>query len=113
MSDNLIFIIAIAVFLVVFGIALMRVMKKAKRIDQTGIETDAVVSRIEKDFDTPDTSGSSYYTYVEFTDNEGVKRECVMSMNITVDYKIGDKVRIKYIPGEYDMVRPAGSQEVV
>lgn len=36
-----------------------------------------------------------------------------MSMNITVDYEVGDKVRIKYIPGEYDMVRPAGGQAVV
>ena len=30
MSDNLVFVIAIAVFLVIFGIALMRVMKKAR-----------------------------------------------------------------------------------
>lgn len=29
-----------------------------------------------------------------------------MSMNISVEYEVGDKVRIKYIPGQYDMVRP-------
>ena len=88
----------------------MSILKKAKKIDSTGIETDAVVSRVEKDFDTPDTSGSSYYTYVKFTDNTGVLRECVMSMNITAQYEVGDKVRIKYIPGQYDMVRPAKSE---
>lgn len=107
MSDNLIFVIAIAIFLVVFGIALMRVLKKAKRIDSIGIETDAVVSRVERSIDTPDSSGSSYYTYVKFTDKDGVQRECVMTMGISVEYEVGDKVRIKYIPGEYDMVRPA------
>lgn len=68
MSDNLIFVIAIAIFLVVFGIALMRVLKKAKRIDSIGIETDAVVSRVERSIDTSDSSGSSYYTYVKFTE---------------------------------------------
>lgn len=107
MRDNLIFVAAIAVFIVVFAIGLIPLLRKAKKIDKEGIETDAVVSRVERDFDTPDTSGSSYYTYVEFTDQDGVRRECVMTMGITAEFEQGDKVRIKYIPGQYDMVRLA------
>lgn len=107
MSDNLIFFGAIVVFLIVFCVALNPVLKKAKRIDKEGIETDAVVSRVEQDLSTPDSPTASTYTYVQFTDQDGVSRESVMTMSADVQYEQGDHVRIKYIPGEYDMVRPA------
>ena len=48
MSDNLIFVAAIAVFIVVFAIGLIPLLRKAKKIDKEGIETDAVVSRVER-----------------------------------------------------------------
>ena len=94
-------IIVIGVFL--FQAA--RVLTKAKKIDRDGIETDAVVSRIEELFD-PDNLSSSYTTYVEFRDEEGHFCECPMTFSSTVTYEIGEKVRIRYIPGERELVRP-------
>ena len=101
------FIVAIAVvaFICVFVFKAKDLLEKAKRIDSEGIETDAVVSRIETDLGDEDVS-SSEYTYVRYTDENGIERESVMGIAMDIRFEIGDVIRIRYIPGEYDMVRP-------
>ncbi len=99
-------LIIITAGVLIFVIKLVSLLKRAKRIDQNGIETDAVVSRVEKDLET-DTSGSSFYTYVQYKDERGNVRESCMSMSSDMQFEVGDRIRIKFIPGEYDMVREA------
>lgn len=79
--------------------------QKSKKIDAKGTETDAVVSRVVESWD-PDTASSSYTTYVEYRDETGELRESPMSLSSTVEFGTGEKVRIKYIPGEHKLVRP-------
>ncbi|MGX8716262.1 MAG: hypothetical protein ACSW8A_10975 [Lachnospiraceae bacterium] len=79
-------------------------MRKAKKIDKEGIETDAVVTRVE-DTSEIESAASSYTTYVEYRDENGVRRESCMALTLQVEHNVGDKVRIKYVPGIYDMVR--------
>ena len=45
-------------------------------------------------------------TYVEYRDETGELRESPMSLLNSVEYGTGEKVRIKYIPGEHKLVRP-------
>lgn len=97
-------LIIISIGVIVFCVKLASLLKRARRIDKDGIETDAIVSRVEKGLETEDTS-SSFYTYVRFTDVYGEERECIMSISPDVQFEEGEQIRIKYIPGEYDMVR--------
>ena len=92
--------------LIIFALLVVRMVRKAKRIDREGLMAEAVVSKIEEDRDL-ETAGTSYITYVKFTDRDGVTRECPMSMTPNIEYEVGSKLRIKYIPGEYKMVREA------
>ena len=89
----------------VFAILCVRAVKRAHRIDREGIETDAVVSAVKEHFD-PDLIDSTYTTYVTYTDRDGRTVESPMTLEDSVSYEIGDKVRIKYIPGDTKMVRP-------
>lgn len=97
-----IFVALVIGFFVFQAVSLLR---KAKKIDANGTETDAVVSRVVESWD-PDTASSSYTTYVEYRDETGELRESPMSLSSTVEFGTGEKVRIKYIPGEHKLVRP-------
>ena len=94
-----------AVGLCIFVIAVVRMLKKAKKIDREGLVADAVVSRVERIWDESD--GTSYITYVKYMDRDGVERESKMSLTPQIEYSTGDEVRIKYLPGKYKMVREA------
>ncbi len=98
----------ILVFIVVgvFAFQAARLLKKAKKIDSEGILTDAVVTRVAELWD-PDTASSSYTTYVEYREENGEVRESPLSLTQDVKYEAGDRVRIRYIPGEHTLVRPA------
>lgn len=98
-------LIIIVIGVAVFAFKLRSLLKKAKKIDTQGIETDAVVSRVEKGLETADTSGGSYYTYVTYKDEHGETRESVMKMGSEPEFEEGQEIVIKFLPGEYDMVR--------
>ena len=94
--------------IIVVGLFIIKaatMLKKAKKIDREGLETDAVVSRVEEIWD-PETHSSSYTTYVEYKDEDGVLRESPMTLTQNVEYERGESVRIRFIPGEHKLVRP-------
>ena len=91
------------IFAGIFIALLVRLLGKAKRIELEGQETDAVVSRIE-DVSDPG-SAPSYITYVSYRDENGENRESPMSISPTADYEVGQRIRIKFLSGKYDMVR--------
>lgn len=97
-------LIIIVIGVAVFIFKLRSLLKKAHRIDDQGIETEAIVTYVGKDLGT-DTSSSSYYTYVSYRDETGTERESVMTMGSEPEFEEGEKLVIKFIPGEYDMVR--------
>ncbi len=78
--------------------------EKSEKIDSEGVETDAVVSRIEETWDT-DPSDASYTTYVTYRDENGETRESPMALTVNRQYNEGDRLRIRFIPGDYSMVR--------
>lgn len=88
----------------VFVTAFVRLLKKAKRIDREGLVADAVVSGFRESYDA-ETHSRSYTTMVRFTDRDGVERECPMAISSKIEYEVGQELRIKYLPGEYKMVR--------
>jgi hypothetical protein len=90
----------------VFAAEMVRLIIKARKIDREGIETDAEVSRIDEVYD-PETVSSSYTTYVRYTDRDGQTLESAMDLSPGILYSVGDRVRIKYIPGERELVRKA------
>ncbi len=106
-AQNYTWIIGILAVLI-FGFQAYRALKKAKKIDAEGVETDAVVSRIEETWDE-DSHSSSYSSYVKFRDPDGRERECPMTLTDDVRYSKGEPLRIRYLPGDYKMVRPVES----
>lgn len=105
LTQNFEWILAAAA-LMLFAVQVIRIVRKAKRIDREGLVADAVVSRIEEVRD-PEIASSSYVSYVKFTDRDGVTRECPMALTPNIEYDIGQRLRIKYSPGDYKMVREA------
>ena len=92
-------IIVVTVFLLRAAMAL----KKAHKIDREGRETDAVVSRIEEQLDTEQSV--TYLTYVQYHDEKGELREDLLSSEAFIRHEKGEKIRIRYLPGEHELVR--------
>ncbi len=88
----------------VFVFFLVKTIKKAKKIDREGIVASAVVSRVEEDRDV-ESASTSYLTYVTFTDRDGTAREAVMARTLKPEHTEGEELYIKYLPGDYKMVR--------
>ena len=91
------------VTVVVFCVTAYRPLRKARKIEETGIETDAVVCRIEEQMDSDNTV--FYVTYVRYKDQMGELRESPIAYTAYLKYEEGNKIRIRYIPGEYELVR--------
>ena len=89
---------------VVFVVRAARVLLKARKIDREGIETDAVVSRVEEQWD-PDTASSAYLTYVRYRGENGEFRESPMALTSSLSYEEGGQVRIRFVPGDDELVR--------
>lgn len=91
--------IFIAVVLGFVGYSLFRNHK----IKANGIETDAVISRVEES-DSTDSDGSittTYTYYVRYKDQDGNGREAVLTNTYTRrNFVMGDPVKIKYLPGK-------------
>ena len=94
-----------AVVVLVFAIQGINALKKAKKIDKEGVETDAVVCRIDETFD-PDNNDTSYTIIARYRDENGEIIESPMALNPSERYEVGQEVRIKYVPGIRNMVRP-------
>lgn len=86
-----------------FVIKLASLLKKAKKIDREGVVADAVISRVEYE-NVPDGS-DGYIIYASYTDENGVQRESKAGLFITPEYQEGEQVKIRFLPGSYDLVR--------
>lgn len=96
-------------FFLAFVVIIIR-NKKNGEINQNGIETDAVVSRIRENVTTDEHGTSVTYTfYVTYRTMNGQTVEARLGSGKSVDFKIGKKawdydleegtkVRIKYLP---------------
>ena len=94
-------IIIWVVFLVIFiaGTLVSRKMKKG--INENGIETDGVVSRV---VDDGAMEYSSYDIYVRYRTEDGEEVEGILS-NPRTDLEVGQQVRVKYHPKYKNNVR--------
>ena len=81
-------------FLVICAIIYLISERMKKQIEENGIETDGVISRIS---DTGDTTATSLCCYVRFRTEDGEEIEAVLS-NPGSDIEEGQQVRIKYHP---------------
>lgn len=98
-------LVLFAIAAVVFVILAANVIRRARKIDRDGVETDAVVSRIDENYD-PDLNESTYTIVVKYRDDNGETIESPMALDPSERYEVGQKVRIKYIPGLHQQVRP-------
>ena len=87
-------IILWTVLIVIFVVGTLVSKKTKKEIDEAGIETDAVVSRIVDD-GSEDFIGCNYY--VKYRAEDGEEIEGVLS-NPRTNLEEGEQVRIKYHP---------------
>jgi urease gamma subunit len=78
--------------LIVAGMLVSRKMKKG--INENGIETDAVISRISEDMSQ---DLSDFIVYAKYRTEDGEEVEGVIS-NPRTDLEEGQQVRIKYHP---------------
>ena len=92
------------VFVLIAVLRGAQLLVKSKKIEKEGIETTAVVTRVEDTADQDGASGS-YITYVSFHDGSGAEHECPMALTLQIEHDPGEQVRIRYIPGEYELVR--------
>ena len=101
---EIIFIVILAAF-AIGGIWAFVVSKKVKK---DGIETDAVVSRVERhewSGGTGDTWAGDSVTeeyYITYTNQEGQAVEALLTNPGNHTFKEGDKIKIKYLPERQD-----------
>ena len=99
-----IIIIAILALFALGGIWAFVVSRKVKK---EGIETDAVVSRIElhesgNTTEAWEHSNVSEEYYITYTDQDGQSVEAMLIDHGSRTFQIGDRVRIKYLPDRKD-----------
>ena len=87
-------IIMWAVFLIVIVVGILVSRKLKKGINENGIETDAVVSRVLEDMSQ---DLSDFTVFVKYRTEDGEEVEGVVS-NPRSDLEEGQLVRIKYHP---------------
>lgn len=83
-----------AVFLIVIVAGMLVSRKLKKSINENGIETDAVVSRVSEDMSQ---DLSDFTVYVKYRIENGEEVEGIIS-NPRADLEEGQRVRIKYHP---------------
>lgn len=100
--------IAAAVVLVRFLLGVGRHVSVSRRIDREGVVVWGTVSRVVYD---RDSDGSlTRLTYVRYTDDAGVQQESPVALGGGQVYEEGDRLRIKFAPGAYDMVKPVNGE---
>ena len=83
-----------AVFILVCAAIILISRRIRKKINEEGIETDAVITRIV-DASTDETY--SYEVYVRYINSDGQETEALL-LNDTAELCTGQRVRIKYHP---------------
>lgn len=96
------FIILTAIFLAIVIPLIIVTLKREKEIYENGLEADGVVSRVESRM-ARIRNGLEYFPYIRYVGDDGQEHEGLL--NVSVQFKIGRKMRIKYLPGRYDEVR--------
>ena len=97
-------VVFIVVFLIRFGRAIADHIRFARQIDQEGVVANATVSRVVIDRDTD--GHTSRITYVTYRDDTDMQRESPLNASAADKYERDDRLRIKFLPGQYDMVIP-------
>ena len=77
---------------------------RSRQIDEGGTDTDGVITRIEESYDAGQAL-ISYEVYVGWHDENGFYRESRLSRKLLHHYEEGQQLRIRYLPGRYDLVR--------
>lgn len=94
------FEIVFAVILAAFVIGGIWAFAVTKKVKKEGIETDALVSRVELhewgDIETHGSVTEEYY--ITYTDQDGRATEAMLSNPGSHQFKEGDRIRIKYLP---------------
>lgn len=93
-------ILIIAAFIGIVTTATKIASRKESAINTSGIETDSVVVKCDHYFNRD--QDSRYRCYVQYLGNDGVEHEGLL--NIQTNLPVGRKVRIRYIPRQYDSV---------
>ena len=95
-----------AVAALIIGVAVYTFIRN-KKIRKNGVEADAVVSRIEERVTHSDEVGTDFREtyYVTFTTADGKTVEAILD-NAPGHTRVGDPVRIKYLPEKPHYVVP-------
>lgn len=98
---------AVVTFLILAFLVLRTVvvLQRAKRNAEEGVEADAVVSAVSGGDD-----GSEPSVCVSYRDEDGTERQSPLAADPEIVYQIGDRVRIRFFPGRYDLVHPAAAE---
>ena len=95
--------------LIVFAAFVIPAFLREKKIRQSGVETDGVILRCVYDEDTD--GGGSYMIYIAYQDENGVQRES-KGIFAHESHDAGEKIRVKYIPGEYEYAIPVWNKNI-
>ena len=99
--------VLIAVAVIVVAVGVVFTIKRNSAIQKNGIETDAVVSRIDE-HETRNNDGSreTHYTYyVRYQTQDGQTVEAKLG-NASPLIGVGSRLRIKYLPEKPKYVIP-------
>ena len=87
------------IVIVLVAAAALYVGYKILYTKKNGIETSAVVTRITEDTQADsDGISTSYNYYVQYTTAEGQSQEALISNPSFKSFKVGEQIRIKYLP---------------
>mgnify|MGYP004557736477 CR=1 FL=1 len=75
-------------------------LKVEQNIEQNGIEVDAVVTRVIDTYDR-DIHLRRYKTFVKFVGDDNKEHEGRL-INVSMSFPYGRKMRVRFLPGEYD-----------
>ena len=92
----------IAGIVVVIVIIAVYSIQRNKRINEKGIEVDAVISRIDTDYDSEGSSSETYY--VDYVNAEGQTVTAKLG-NPPMNAYQGTSLRVKYLPEKPKYVR--------
>ena len=96
------FSIIIIIIVAIVGSYAIYIQIKTKRI---GIETDATVTDVKKEWErTGDDDFLSYYYTIEYVNYEGKKVSAVLGglTNSSKNLDVGDHIRVKYLKNKQD-----------
>ncbi|MBR6918663.1 MAG: DUF3592 domain-containing protein [Clostridia bacterium] len=101
--------VLLGVLAVIITVGFVITIRRNNAIRKNGIEADAVISRIEE-HESTDSDGmitTSYTYYVQFRTNEGSNVEAKLGKILQKNYRVGDQLRIMYLPEKPNYAVPA------